>query len=158
MSDCLFCKIIAGEIPSNKVYEDDVCYAFYDIDPQAPVHFLVIPTAHISSVSAVTEENCAAVGHIFRVIAELTQKLHLDSYRVVSNIGEQAGQSVRHLHFHVLSGRDMTWPPGVSAQQGSHPDKYRFRKGANCFAPFCLENFTFFYKKIRCNSDPFAVF
>ena len=75
MSDCLFCKIIAGEIPSNKVYEDDVCYAFYDIDPQAPVHFLVIPKAHISSVSAVTEENCAAVGHIFRVIAELTQKL-----------------------------------------------------------------------------------
>ena len=69
MSDCLFCKIIAGEIPSNKVYEDDVCYAFYDIDPQAPVHFLVIPKAHISSVSAVTEENCAAVGHIFRVIA-----------------------------------------------------------------------------------------
>ena len=112
MSDCLFCKIIAGEIPSNKVYEDDVCYALYDIDPQAPVHFLVIPKAHISSVSAVTEENCAAVGHIFRVIAELTQKLHLDSYRVVSNIGEQAGQSVRHLHFHVLSGRDMTWPPG----------------------------------------------
>ena len=112
MSDCLFCKIIAGEIPSNKVYEDDVCYAFYDIDPQAPVHFLVIPKAHIYSVSAVTEENCAAVGHIFRVIAELTQKLHLDSYRVVSNIGEQAGQSVRHLHFHVLSGRDMTWPPG----------------------------------------------
>ena len=112
MSDCLFCKIIAGEIPSNKVYEDDVCYAFYDIDPQAPVHFLVIHKAHISSVSAVTEENCAAVGHIFRVIAELTQKLHLDSYRVVSNIGEQAGQSVRHLHFHVLSGRDMTWPPG----------------------------------------------
>ena len=112
MSDCLFCKIIAGEIPSNKVYEDDVCYAFYDIDPQAPVQFLVIPNAHISSVSAVTEENCAAVGHIFRVIAELTQKLHLDSYRVVSNIGEQAGQSVRHLHFHVLSGRDMTWPPG----------------------------------------------
>ena len=112
MSDCLFCKIIAGEIPSNKVYEDDVCYAFYDIDPQAPVHFLVIPKAHISSGSAVTEENCAAVGHIFRVIAELTQKLHLDSYRVVSNIGEQAGQSVGHLHFHVLSGRDMTWPPG----------------------------------------------
>ena len=112
MDDCLFCKIAAGQIPSNKLYEDDTLLAFYDIDPQAPVHFLVIPTAHISSVSAVTEENCAAVGHIFRVIAELTQKLHLDSYRVVSNIGEQAGQSVGHLHFHVLSGRDMTWPPG----------------------------------------------
>ena len=112
MQDCLFCKMAAGDIPVSKVYEDDTVLAFHDIDPQAPVHFLVIPKAHISSVSAVTEENCAAVGHIFRVIAELTQKLHLDSYRVVSNIGEQAGQSVRHLHFHVLSGRDMTWPPG----------------------------------------------
>ena len=112
MNDCLFCKIIAGEIPSNKVYEDDLCYAFYDIDPQAPVHFLVIPKEHIQSVSAVNAENCAVVGHIFKVIAELAGQLGLDSYRVVSNIGEQAGQSVLHLHFHVLSGRDMTWPPG----------------------------------------------
>lgn len=110
--DCLFCKIIAGEIPSKKLYEDDVCYAFYDIDPQAPTHFLVIPKAHISSVSAVTDENCGTVGHIFTVIARLTKELGLESYRVVSNIGEQAGQSVFHLHFHVLSGRDMTWPPG----------------------------------------------
>lgn len=112
MSDCLFCKIVAGEIPSNKVYEDDLCYAFYDIDPQAPVHFLVIPKEHIQSVSAVNAENCAVVGHIFQVIARLAKQLGLDSYRVVSNIGEQAGQSVLHLHFHVLSGRDMTWPPG----------------------------------------------
>ncbi len=112
MSDCLFCKIIAGEIPSNKVYEDELCYAFYDIDPQAPTHFLVIPKAHISSVSAVDVRNAATVGHIFAVIAQLTKQLGLDSYRVVSNIGEQAGQSVFHLHFHVLSGRDMTWPPG----------------------------------------------
>lgn len=112
MSDCLFCNIATGEIPSNKVYEDDVCYAFYDIDPQAPVHFLVIPKTHISSVSAVDAENEAVVGHIFGVIAKLAKELHLDSYRVVSNIGEQAGQSVLHLHFHVLSGRDMTWPPG----------------------------------------------
>lgn len=110
--DCLFCKIAAGEIPSKKVYEDDLCYAFYDIDPQAPTHFLVIPKAHISSVSAVTLENEAIVGHIFSVIAKLAKELSLDSYRVVSNIGEQAGQSVFHLHFHVLSGRDMTWPPG----------------------------------------------
>ena len=95
MSDCLFCKIVAGEIPSSKVYEDDVCYAFNDIDPQAPTHFLVVPKAHI-----------------FEVIAKLTKEKGLDSYRVVSNIGEQAGQSVFHLHFHVLSGRDMTWPPG----------------------------------------------
>ena len=112
MSDCLFCKIIAGEIPSNKVYEDDLCYAFYDIDPQAPTHFLVIPKTHIQSVSDVTEETAPIVGHIFAVIAKLAGELGLESYRVVSNIGAQAGQSVFHLHFHVLSGRDMTWPPG----------------------------------------------
>lgn len=112
MDNCLFCKIIAGDIPSNKVYEDDLCYAFYDIDPQAPTHFLMIPKAHIPSVSAVDESNQAIVGHMFSVIAKLAKELGLDSYRVVSNIGEQAGQSVFHLHFHVLSGRDMTWPPG----------------------------------------------
>ena len=112
MSECLFCKIAAGEIPSKKVYEDDLCYAFYDIDPQAPVHFLVIPREHIPSVSGVNEENQAVVGHIFAVISRLAKELGLESYRVVSNIGEQAGQSVFHLHFHVLSGRDMTWPPG----------------------------------------------
>ena len=112
MSDCLFCKISAGEIPSNKVYEDALCYAFYDIDPQAPTHFLVIPKAHIGSVAEVTGDDSAVVAHIFQVIATVTKQLGLDSYRVVSNIGEQAGQSVHHLHFHVLSGRDMTWPPG----------------------------------------------
>ncbi len=112
MSDCLFCKIIAGDIPSNKVYEDDLCYAFYDIDPQAPTHFLVIPKAHIASAAAVTSENSAVVGHIFEVIAKVTKDLGIESFRVVSNIGEQAGQSVFHLHFHVLAGRDMTWPPG----------------------------------------------
>ena len=112
MSDCLFCKIIAGDIPSNKVYEDDLCFAFYDIAPQAPTHFLVIPKAHIASVSEVTAENSAVVGHIFQVIAKLAAEMGMENYRVVSNIGEQAGQSVFHLHFHVLSGRDMTWPPG----------------------------------------------
>ena len=112
MSDCLFCKIAEGQIPSKKVYEDEVCYAFYDIDPQAPTHFLVIPKAHIGSVAEVTEDNAAVVDHIFAVISKVTKELGLDSYRVVSNIGEQAGQSVHHLHFHVLSGRDMTWPPG----------------------------------------------
>ena len=112
MSDCLFCKIAEGQIPSNKVYEDEVCFAFYDIDPQAPTHFLVIPKAHIASVAEVDGGNSAVVAHIFQVIAKVTKQLGLDSYRVVSNIGEQAGQSVHHLHFHVLSGRDMTWPPG----------------------------------------------
>ena len=112
MSDCLFCKIIAGEIPSNKVYEDEQCLAFHDIDPQAPTHFLVIPKAHIPSVAGVDEANAAVVAHIFAVIARVTKELGLNSYRVVSNIGEQAGQTVPHLHFHVLAGRDMTWPPG----------------------------------------------
>ena len=112
MSDCLFCKIAAGEIPSNKVYEDETVYAFYDIAPQAPTHFLVIPKAHIGSVAELTPENATVVAHIFAVISKGTKELGLASYRVVSNIGEQAGQSVHHLHFHVLSGRDMTWPPG----------------------------------------------
>ena len=112
MSDCLFCKIAEGQIPSNKVYEDEVCFAFHDIDPQAPTHFLVIPKAHIGSVAEVTEDNADVVAHIFAVISKVTKELGRDSYRVVSNIGEQAGQSVPHLHFHVLSGRDMTWPPG----------------------------------------------
>lgn len=112
MSDCLFCKIAAGEIPSTKVYEDELCYAFADIAPQAPVHFLVIPKAHIGSVAEVDGGNSAVVAHIFEVIARVAKEQGLASYRVVSNIGEQAGQSVPHLHFHVLSGRDMTWPPG----------------------------------------------
>lgn len=112
MSDCLFCKIAAGEISSDKIYEDDLCYAFYDIAPQAPSHFLVIPKAHIPSVSAINASNSTVVAHIFEVIAKITAEKKISSYRVVSNIGEQAGQSVPHLHFHVLSGRDMTWPPG----------------------------------------------
>lgn len=111
-ANCLFCKIIKGEIPSNKVYEDNFCYAFNDIDPQAPTHFLVIPKAHIASVAEIDKKNSALVAHIFEVIAKVSKELGLESYRVVSNCGEQAGQSVFHLHFHVLSGRDMTWPPG----------------------------------------------
>ena len=106
-NDCLFCAIAGGEIPSNKVYEDELCYAFYDISPQAPTHFLVIPKAHIASVAEVDGGNSAVVAHIFEVIARLCREKGLESYRVVSNIGEQAGQSVHHLHFHVLSGRDM---------------------------------------------------
>ncbi len=112
MSDCLFCKIAKGDIPSNKVYEDEVCLAFHDIEPQAPTHFLVIPKMHIGSVAEVTEDNAAVAGHMMAVISKVAKQLGLDSYRVVSNIGDQAGQSVPHLHFHVLGGRDMTWPPG----------------------------------------------
>ena len=112
MSDCLFCKIAAGEIPSNKVYEDELVYAFYDIDPQAPTHFLVIPTAHIGSCREISPETSPVVAHAFEVIAQVTKDLGVTDFRVVSNCGEQAGQSVHHLHFHVLAGRDMTWPPG----------------------------------------------
>ena len=112
MEDCLFCKIIAGDIPSSKVYEDDLCYAFNDIDPQAPTHFLVINKQHIQSVAAVDASNSAGVAHCVEGIAKIAKERGMDSFRVGSNIGEQAGQSVFHLHFHVLSGRDMTWPPG----------------------------------------------
>lgn len=111
--DCLFCKIIAGEIPSKKVYEDEQVYAFYDIDPQAPVHFLVVPKEHIAGPSGVSEQNEGVVGHIYSVIAMLARELHLDKgYRVVANCGEEGGQTVGHLHFHVLAGRMLSWPPG----------------------------------------------
>ncbi len=111
--DCLFCKIAAGEIPSKKAYEDEKVVAFYDIDPQAPVHILVIPKEHIQSVSQITPENQEIVGHIFTVIAKLARELNLeDGYRVVSNVGQQGGQSVPHLHFHLLGGRNLGWPPG----------------------------------------------
>ena len=112
MNDCLFCKIAAGEIPSTCLYNDDDVYAFRDINPQMPVHFLVITKQHIDSVAAITAENSAVVAKCFEVIAKIAKERGMDSFRVVSNIGEQAGQSVFHLHFHVLSGRDMTWPPG----------------------------------------------
>ena len=112
MSDCLFCKIAAGEIPCDKVYEDETVFAFYDIDPQAPIHFLVIPKEHITSCGEITADNAGVVAHIFEVISTVTKGLGITDFRVVSNCGAQAGQSVPHLHFHVLSGRDMTWPPG----------------------------------------------
>lgn len=110
--DCLFCAIAKGEIPSKKVYEDEQVYAFYDIAPAAPVHFLVIPKTHIESCGAITPENSAVVAHCFEVIAQCAKELGFTDFRVVSNCGDQAGQSVKHLHFHLLSGRDMTWPPG----------------------------------------------
>ena len=111
-ANCLFCKIIGGEIPSKKIYEDELCYAFYDIAPEAPTHFLVIPKEHIASAADLTEENSAIVAHCFAVIAKICKDLGCESYRIVNNCGDQAGQTVKHLHFHVLSGRDMTWPPG----------------------------------------------
>ncbi len=111
--DCIFCKIANGEIPSKKVYEDESVVAFYDLDPQAPTHILVIPKEHIASAAEITPENSAVVAHIFEVIAKLSKELDMkDGFRVVSNCGESAGQSVKHLHFHVMSGRAFTWPAG----------------------------------------------
>lgn len=113
MQDCLFCKIVQGEIPSAKVYEDASVLAFKDIDPQAPVHLLVIPKAHIASVASVEPSNAGVLVEIFVTIAKLAAEMGLEQgFRVVSNSGVQAQQSVPHLHFHVLGGRDMTWPPG----------------------------------------------
>ena len=111
--DCLFCKIINGDIPCNKVYEDDLVLAFYDIDPQAPVHFLVIPKKHIKSVDEIDPNNSEIVAHIFEVISKLAKELDLaNGYRVVTNCGEDGGQSVGHLHFHILGKRSLKWPPG----------------------------------------------
>ena len=112
MEDCLFCKIVAGDIPCNKIYEDDKVIAFYDIDPQAPTHFLVIPKEHIKGAGDITPENSSIVAYIYEVIAKIAKELGIESFRVVTNCGADAGQSVLHLHFHVLAGRDMTWPPG----------------------------------------------
>ena len=104
--DCLFCKIIAGEIPSTKVYEDETVLAFRDIAPQAPAHILVIPKAHIPSVDGITAENSAVVAHIFEVIPQIAAAEGLaNGYRVVSNCGADAGQTVHHLHFHILGGK-----------------------------------------------------
>lgn len=108
MKDCLFCKIIAGEIPSQKIYEDELCFAFYDIAPLAPTHFLVVPKQHFASAAEVTEENAALIGHIYAVIANLASQMGFaDGFRVVTNCGEAAGQTVRHLHFHVLAGKTL---------------------------------------------------
>ena len=113
MENCIFCKIIAGEIPSNKVYEDELVYAFRDIAPMAPVHILVVPKAHIGSVAEVSPENSAVVAHIFEVIAQIARAEGLENgYRVVSNCGEDAGQTVHHLHFHILGGKKLATEMG----------------------------------------------
>jgi histidine triad (HIT) family protein len=111
--DCVFCKIANGEIPSKKVYEDDKVLAFCDLQPQAPVHILIIPKEHISSAADITPENSAIVAHIYEVAAKLAKANHLDDgFRIVCNVGKEGGQSVMHLHFHLLGGRSMKWPPG----------------------------------------------
>ena len=111
--DCVFCKIASGEIPSKKVYEDEQIVAFYDLEPQAPVHILLIPKQHIGSVTEITQENSAVVAHIYEVAARLAKENKLDSgFRIVCNAGKDGGQTVPHLHFHLLGGRSMKWPPG----------------------------------------------
>ncbi len=114
MSDCLFCKIAKGEIPSNKVYEDDKILAFHDISPETPVHILIIPKEHISCVNDINHENSSIIAHIFATIPELVKKLGIDKsgYRVVTNTLDHGGQTVPHLHFHLLGGRNLKWPPG----------------------------------------------
>ena len=107
--DCLFCAIIEGQIPSKKVYEDESCYAFMDINPQAPVHCLVVPKAHISSANEINAENADVVAAIFKAIPFITKSLGLDKgYRIVSNIGDDGCQSVKHLHFHIIGGAKLS--------------------------------------------------
>lgn len=112
MEDCLFCKIIKGEIPSTKVYEDDNFFAFKDIAPVAPVHVLVIPKKHVASIAALTEEDADVVGKMLFAIQKVAQELGLDKdgYRVIFNTGEKAGQTVHHMHAHILGGKEMAWP------------------------------------------------
>lgn len=113
MNDCLFCKIIAGEIPSTQIYNDEYVYAFADIDPQAPFHAVVVPKIHITSAADITSENSMYVSKIYEAIAEIAKQNNLDGgFRVVTNCGKDAGQTVGHLHFHLLARRYLQWPPG----------------------------------------------
>ena len=113
MSECLFCKIANGEIPSTKVYEDDTVLAFKDVAPQAPIHVLLIPKQHITSCDDITPDNSQVVAHIFEVAARLAKEFGLvNGYRIVNNCGEEGGQTVKHLHFHLMGGRTFGWPAG----------------------------------------------
>lgn len=104
---CLFCEIISGNIPSTKVYEDDMIYAFKDINPVAPVHFLVVPKEHIENVNEINAENSKYVSHIFEKIPEIVKSQGIESYRIINNCGPDAGQTVMHLHFHVVGGTEL---------------------------------------------------
>ena len=111
--DCVFCKIVSGEIPSKKAYEDDKVLAVFDLEPQAPVHILIVPKEHIESVDRVNSQNSQIIGYIFEIAAKLAKEFGLSKgYRIVANCGEDGGQTVGHLHFHLLGGRFMQWPPG----------------------------------------------
>ncbi len=113
MTDCLFCKIIAGEIPSKKVYEDEHTYAFEDLDPKAPTHVLVIPKQHLRGLKEAQENDAEIIGRCHLVAAKIARDRGIeDSYRTVLNVGPGSGQSVFHLHVHLLGGRNLSWPPG----------------------------------------------
>lgn len=114
MSQCIFCKIVQGDIPAKKAYEDDQVLAFYDVEPQAPVHLLIIPKAHIPSAHQLGAEDGPLVIHMFQVAQRLAKELGVaeTGYRIVTNVGNDGGQSVPHLHLHLLGGRSLQWPPG----------------------------------------------
>jgi histidine triad (HIT) family protein len=113
MSDCLFCRIISGEIPSKKVYEDAHTYAFEDINPQGPTHVLVVPKKHIRGLKEAAEEDAQLIGHCHLTAASIARQRGIeDGYRTVLNVGPRAGQSVFHLHVHLIGGRSLRWPPG----------------------------------------------
>jgi len=114
LKDCIFCKIVNNEIPSDKVYEDEKILAFHDIEPEAPVHLLIIPKKHISSLNDVNKDNAEEISYIFSKIPEIAKKLGVQDsgYRIVSNCGEDALQTVKHIHFHMLAKRTLKWPPG----------------------------------------------
>ena len=111
--DCIFCKIINGDIPSKTIYEDDMIKAFHDIEPQAPVHIIIVPKKHIESANAINPDNSGYVAAIFEKIPEIAKSQGLsDGFRIVNNCGAPAGQTVHHIHFHLMGGRDFTWPAG----------------------------------------------
>lgn len=111
--DCIFCKIVNNEVPSDRIYEDEKVLAFHDTNPQAPVHFLVIPKKHIKNFREISADDLGLISHIFGVIQNISNELNLnDGLRIVNNCGENGGQTVDHIHFHVLAGRPLSWPPG----------------------------------------------
>lgn len=114
MESCIFCNIVEGKIPSEKVYEDDKVLCFKDINPAAPVHLILIPKEHIESVNAIENGDEGLIGHIFVVAKQIAEKFNIDKdgYRIVTNCGKDGGQSVPHIHFHLLGGRSLNWPPG----------------------------------------------
>ena len=114
MSDCIFCKIASGEIPTDYIYEDDKVVAFKDINPAAPVHILIIPREHIASALELNDSNADIAAHVFKVAGKLAHDMGFaeNGFRVVNNCGKDGGQTVGHLHFHVLAGRNLGWPPG----------------------------------------------